>query len=160
MICYQGGMPAGVRLVYRDLHLGSNNSLARTYEGLARILQTAGFTRSQYSDWISIQPVTIGYTWLTVISLMTLSPPGKFESTLRRLKIHYTPNILLSDLTIPCQLGGAFAPILRGPTPLGLVTQLAPALLPTSAIPIAATFQLPVHTRPSATAQQVVSWRE
>jgi hypothetical protein len=91
---------------------------------------------------------------------MTITPPGKFESTLRRLKVHYTPDILLSDLTIPCQLGGAFAPILRGPTPSGLVTQLAPALLPASAIPDVATFHLPVNTMPSAAAQQVISWRE
>jgi hypothetical protein len=116
--------------------------------------------RSQYSDWISLHPVTIGYTWHTATSLITISPPGKFESTLRRLKIHYTPDILLSDLTILYQLGGAFAPILRGPTPVDLVTQLAPALLPMSAVPNAATFHLPVDTLPSVAAQQVVSWRE
>lgn len=95
-----------------------------------------------------------------MISLMTLSPLGKFETTMRRLKIHYTPDILLSDLTIPCQLGGAFAAVLRGPTPVGLVNQLAPALLPAAAAPDEDEFELPVNTRPSAAALQMDSWRE
>jgi hypothetical protein len=105
-------------------------------------------------------PVTPNFAWNTALSLLTIDPPGKFESTVRRLKIHYTPNIALSDVTIDCQLGGVFAPALRGPTPLGLVTQLAPALLPASAIPNAAIFQLPDDTGDSPAALLVANWRE
>ena len=69
-------------------------------------------------------------------------------------------NQLVTDLTAPCQLGGIFAPMLRGPTPAALVAQLAPTLYATSAIPNPATFDLPVNTRPSGAALQVNSWRE
>jgi hypothetical protein len=100
------------------------------------------------------------YAYFVAISLMDISPLGKFEATMRGLKIHHTPNQLVTDLTAPCQLGGIFAPMLRGPTPEALVARLAPALYAASAIPNPATFDLPVNTRPSGTALQVNSWRE
>jgi hypothetical protein len=103
-------------------------------------------------------PITPNFAWNTVMSLLTIDPLGKFESTVHQLKIHYTPNIMLYDITIDCQLGGVFA--LRGPTPLGLVTQLAPALLPVSAIPNAAIFQLPQDMHPSPATLLVANWRE
>ena len=87
-----------------------------------------------------------------MLSLLMLPPPGKFESTVKGLKAHYIPNRAF-DITKEIRLGGQFSPILRGPTPAGLVPPNVPALVPGVPLPI---LQFTGH---SPQAMNAMNWR-
>jgi hypothetical protein len=94
--------------------------------------------------------------WITMIQLCQIKPPGKLESTLLGLKMHYIYHLQDMDVTNQLQLGGAFSPALRGLTPTALVP--ARILVPGPVIP-GPSFVRPVHTRPSAMANDPNNYR-
>lgn len=69
----------------------------------------------QYSDYSN--PHTLpAVAWSTMVALCTINPPGKFESTVRSLKMHYIDNphcIVTEDV----QLGD------RGNEPIVVIVQ-------------------------------------
>jgi hypothetical protein len=92
-----------------------------------------------------------------MLLLPNIQPPGKLESTVRGLMMHFI-QFPVQDVTASIQLGGAFSTVLRGPTPLGLVNPVAAALAVPPVIP-PLPFFVPLHTRPSAAAMNPANWR-
>lgn len=124
---------------------------AITYTELRRILGASGYHRVQYSDWASDDSDAADAYW-TMLTLLRIPPPGKLESTIKGLKAHHIPAWDL-DITADIQLGGIYAPELRGPTPARLVPQHVPAVVPQHM------HRLPAFTKPSPNAQNVANWR-
>ena len=91
-----------------------------------------------------------------------IPPPGKLQSTLIGLKMHYIPHFEDMDVTNQLRLGrlgGEFSTTLRGPTPAALVFDLpAGALIPVPLIP-GPGFVRPVYTRPSDMADDPGNYR-
>jgi hypothetical protein len=84
-----------------------------------------------------------------MVLLRGINPPGKLESTVIGLKMHFIQHLPEMDATDDLQLGGAFSTMLRGPTPAALVAQVPPgALIPAPVIP-GVGFVRPLGTRPS-----------
>ncbi|KAH9039293.1 hypothetical protein EDB85DRAFT_1859853 [Lactarius pseudohatsudake] len=141
-----------------DLPNGWHSHRAITYRRLIKRLRDAGYVRHQYSDYRrpNSDPVAV---WMDMVGLCQIPPPGKLESTLSGLKMHYVHHLHDMDVTQQLQLGGAFSETLRGPTPVALVDQVPAGLLnPAPAIP-GAGFVRPVHTRPSAMADDLNNYR-
>ncbi|KIM56229.1 hypothetical protein SCLCIDRAFT_29768 [Scleroderma citrinum Foug A] len=88
---------------------------AATYRGLAKQLQRRGYEQCQYSDWLNAD-TTAADTYMTMLSLMRIEPPGKLQSTLKGVKIHYLADPGGLDGTNTIELGGAYSMHLRGPT--------------------------------------------
>lgn len=86
-----------------------------------------------------------------MLDLLLIRPPGKLESTIKGLKAYHMP-IWELDITEDIQLGGRYAPNLRGPTPTGLVPDNVPAVIPGDVY-------LPEFTRPSLNALNHENWR-
>ena len=86
-----------------------------------------------------------------MLSLLRIRPPGKLESTIKGLKAHHIPAWEL-DITESIQLGGIYAPNLRGPTPAHLVPGNVLAVVPED-------LHLPEFTKASPNALDLENWR-
>ena len=86
-----------------------------------------------------------------MLNLLRIRPPGKLESTVKGLKAHHIPAWEL-DITRDVQLGGIYAPYLRGPTPANLVPGNVPAVVPED-------LHLPEFTKASPNALNLENWR-
>lgn len=95
------------------------------------------------------------WTWFVMVLLPHINPPGKFESTIGALKMHFVHNANVLIVTPDIQLGGAFAAVVRGPTPANLVP---PGMVPAPAIPAIVPVR-PRHTHPSVAAGIAGNWR-
>ena len=113
-------------------------------------LTDMGFTHAQYSHWIKNTNALDAY--ISMLSLMDIEPPGKFQSTLKSVKIHHQAHPDL-DGTNAIRLGGIYSPDLLGPTPAHLVPENVPS------IPPQVLQELPRHTRVSAMALDANNWR-
>jgi len=131
--------------------------LESTYRQLIQTLQTNGFFRCQYSDYDN-PFVPAWFAWATMFALVNIQPPGKMESTVGGLKLHFFHLPAIQDVTADVQLGGVHATILRGPTPRNLVTPVAAALAVPPAIP-ALPPALPRYSHPSIGAGIPANWR-
>lgn len=60
---------------------------AATYREISRLLVGRGFGHCQYSDWT--KDTTALDAYLSMVSLMDIEPLGKFQSTLKSVKVHY-----------------------------------------------------------------------
>jgi hypothetical protein len=98
--------------------------LVNTYRHLIRRLRHAGYMFHQYSDY-SRQNSSAVAAWTTMAQLCQIPPPGKLQSTLLGLKMHYIP-VGDMDVTNNLRLGGAFSTALVGPTPAGRVARVHP----------------------------------
>jgi hypothetical protein len=100
----------------------------QTYRNLIRRLRRAGYVRHQYSDYRrpGSNPIAV---WTTMMQLSVIQPPGKLESTLINLKMHYILHQNDMDVTNQIRLGGAFSTTLQGPTPAALVSQVPAGIL-------------------------------
>lgn len=96
--------------------------IAHTYSQLIRILQQHGFHRQQYSDYTGVG-VNVVFAWHTMLSLRNILPPGKFESTVKGLKMFSYSHFHLMEVSHHVRLGGLYSQSLRGPTPRDLVMQ-------------------------------------
>ena len=143
-----------------DVQPQMNPFLVNTYRKLIRRLHLAGYGRHQYSDYLRLRPNSNPVAvWTVMVQLCQIQPPGKLQSTLLGLKMHYIHHLNDMDVTNQLQLGGAFSTTLAGPTPQALVAQVPPGLLnPPPVIP-GAGFVRPVHTRPSAMADNPNNYR-
>ncbi|KAI6035321.1 hypothetical protein F5J12DRAFT_778789 [Pisolithus orientalis] len=126
--------------------------IAATYCELAVQLEDAGFERLQYSDWVCDNIDTVGAYW-TMLSLMGICPPGKFQSMVKSVKIHYISNWEF-NATQGIQLGGGYSHMLQGMTPVGLVPPEVPA-----AVPLHMPQRLPQFTKQSEEAMNMNNWR-
>ena len=132
--------------------------LANIYRMIKNVLFRAHFIRHQYGDYRrpNSHPVEV---WIVMVSLGQIQPPGKIQSTIRGLKMHFIHDLNEMDVTEQLRLGGAFSPALLGPTPAALVARVPAGLLhPAPAIP-GAGFVRPVGTRASAMADDPLNWR-
>lgn len=129
-----------------------------TYRQLIRRLNLAGYGRHQYSDYRrpNSDPVAV---WMVMVQLCQIQPPGKLQSTLLSLKMHYIHHLNDMDVTNQLQLGGAFSTTLAGPTPQALVAQVPPGVLDPPPVIPGAGFVRPVHTRLSAMADDPNNYR-
>ena len=87
-----------------------------------------------------------------MVSLMDIEPLGKFQSTLKSVKVHYLADPAGLDGTDSIRLGGVYSPHLRGPTPAHLVPGNVPAVAPQ------VLQGLPRYTKASAMALEVNNW--
>ena len=122
-----------------------------TYIQLAKRLQNRGFQQRQYSDWLCQDIEAIEAYWV-MIRLKRILPPGKFESTIKNVKMHLV-TLEGFDVTPDIQLGGLYSPKLEGPTPAGLVPPTIPAVAPPPGGP------LPKHTWDSEEVRDHNNWR-
>ncbi|GJJ07947.1 hypothetical protein Clacol_002154 [Clathrus columnatus] len=93
---------------------------ANTYNQLVTMLTTAGYNRSQYSDYLRPNADAVT-TWRVMMGLMNLLPAWKMETTIKGLKMYTMERPHLQDVSARVRLGGEFAQVLRGPTPRVLV---------------------------------------
>ncbi|KIM69238.1 hypothetical protein SCLCIDRAFT_19861 [Scleroderma citrinum Foug A] len=122
-----------------------------TYIQLAKRLQNHGFQRRQYLDWLCQDIEAIEAYW-AMIRLKRILPPGKFESTVKNVKMHLV-TLEGFDATPDIQLGGLYSPELEGPMPAGLVPPTIPAVAPPPGGP------LPKHTQDSEEVRDHNNWR-
>lgn len=89
-----------------------------TYKRIIQYLNHHDFERYQYSGYRrpDSDPIEV---WEIMLQLMTIEPPGKLQSTVLGLKMHYVLHEM--DVTEALQFGGVFSPFLLGPTPAGLI---------------------------------------
>ena len=133
------------------------NFLVNMYKQLIHRLHMAGVCH-QYSDYCcpNLNPVAM---WVVMVQFCLIQPPGKLQSTLHGLIMHYIHHLNNMDITHQVWLGGAFSTTLTGPTPYGLVAQVPPGMLnPPPVVPHAG-FIRPLHTRPSAMADDPNNYR-
>ncbi|KIK80826.1 hypothetical protein PAXRUDRAFT_157605, partial [Paxillus rubicundulus Ve08.2h10] len=130
---------------------GWNSYTSATYKELANAFHAGGFQWLKYSDWIC-DPTNSADSYWTMLSLMQICPPGKLQSTVKGLKVHYISYWVL-DVTHQVQLGGAFSPGLHGLTPAGLVPPNVPAALPFQAE------LLPDFTWESPKLLNIINWQ-
>ena len=114
-------------------------------------LTQRGFAQGQYSHWIKNTTALDAY--VSMLSLMGIEPPGKFQSTLKSVKVHYQAHPGIMDGADAIRLGGIYSPHLWGPTPAHLVPVNIPAIAPQMLQ------ELPRYTRESAMALNVNNWR-
>ena len=126
---------------------------AATYRQLAKELRSRDYDQLQYSDWIN-EETTAGEAYMTMVSLMSINPPGKLQSMLKGVKIHYLAHPRGLDGTDAIRLGGAYSLNLVGPTPARLVPENVVAVAPQ--VPLQ---QLPRFTKPSQGALNPNNWR-
>ncbi|KAH8991654.1 hypothetical protein EDB92DRAFT_1797962 [Lactarius akahatsu] len=141
-----------------DLPNGWHSRRGESSEHIQKRLRDAGYVRHQYSDYRrpNSNPVAV---WTDMVGLYQIQPPGELESTLSGLKMHYIHYLHDMDVTDQLRLGGAFSKTLRGPTSVALVDQVPAGLLnPAPAIPSPG-FARPVHTMPSAMADDPNNYR-
>ncbi|KIM62642.1 hypothetical protein SCLCIDRAFT_24931 [Scleroderma citrinum Foug A] len=150
--CYGISYDIFTRKLEDSLPGGWDSARSTMYSELGSALECAGFHRSQYSIY-TCDGIRAMEAYWTMLMLMDIRPPGKLESTVKGLKLHYVSNQLF-DVTDDIQLGGAYSPRLQGPMPAGLVppnVQAAVLLVPLQ--------RLPVYTRRSDEAMDVNNWR-
>lgn len=121
---------------------------------LIRILNAAGFHRLQYSDYSHHPNVFPAFAWTVMLSLCTINPAGKLESTVRGMKLHQIRSIVTQDI----QLGGMHAQALRGPTPRQLVTDAAAALMDPAPEVLNVAPPTPQYTRASNASAIAANW--
>lgn len=141
-----------------DLPNGWHSPRARTYSQIIARLTEEGFEQHQYSDY-RCEDTTGVATWTQMVSLALIRPPGKLQTTLRSLKMHYIQHLNEMDVTNQLQLGGELSPQLLGPTPVGLVAQVPDGLLDPVPVVPGPDFVRPAHTRPSAMADNRFNYR-
>lgn len=88
---------------------------ATMYRGLVKQLQRRGYEQCQYSDWLNVD-TTAADTYMMMLSLMRIKPPGKLQSTLKGVKIYYLTDPGGLDGTNTIELGGAYSMHLWGST--------------------------------------------
>jgi hypothetical protein len=94
-----------------------------------------------------------------MVQLCQIQPPGKLQSTLLGLKMHFIHHLQDMDVTDQLQLGGVYSTTLAGPTPAALVAQVQVGILvPAPAIP-GPGFVRPIHTRESDMANDPNNYR-
>jgi len=135
------------------LHLSCFMITAATYRELAKELQSRDYDQLQYSDWIN-EDTTAADAYITMVSLMSINPPGKLQSTLKGIKVHYLAHPRGLDGSDAMLLSGAYSPHLRGPTPAHLVPGNIIAVAPQ--VPLQ---PLPRFTRASVWALNMNNWR-
>ena len=108
--------------------------VAQTYRQLAIRLQHGRFARLQKSDWVRNETTAVD-TYYTMLLLRNIRPPGKFQSTVQGLKMHCIDDWVY-DVSDEVRLGGAYATVLAGPTPRGLVPPHVPAVQPPVDFPL------------------------
>ncbi|KAH9045982.1 hypothetical protein EDB84DRAFT_1241695, partial [Lactarius hengduanensis] len=98
------------------LFLTINGFQVSTYRRPTKHLHDPGYVHHQYSDYRhpNSDPVIV---WMDMVGLCRIWPPGKLESTLSGLKMHYIHHLHNMDVTEQVQLGGVCSTMLRGPTP-------------------------------------------
>ncbi|KAI5984063.1 hypothetical protein EDD15DRAFT_2171789 [Pisolithus albus] len=133
-----------------DLPHGWNSRRAETYKQLALCLERGHFARLQKSDWICEDTDAIT-TYYTMLMLRTIPPPGKFQSTVKGLKMHKIESPCY-DISQEIVLGGRYAAALEGPTPSTLVPENVPSAEPLGVL-------LPRYTRRSEAALNPGNWR-
>ena len=126
---------------------------AATYRELAKELGSRDYDQLQYSDWIN-EDTTAADAYITMVSLMSINPPGKLQSTLKGIKVHYLAHPRGLDGSDAMRLGGAYSPHLWGPTPAGLVPGNVAAVAPQ--VPLQ---PLPRFTKASERALNMNNWR-
>ncbi|KAJ6459731.1 hypothetical protein C8R47DRAFT_950031, partial [Mycena vitilis] len=104
----------------RDSPLGWNAARAKIYRRLKLSLTMAGFTRSQYSDWVN-PAIAAPAAYNALVSLENIPPPHKLSSTVKGLRMSRMDHLALLDVTALIRIGGAAVMNLRGPVPAGLV---------------------------------------
>ena len=124
---------------------------APTYTQLVKHLQNHGFHWRQYSDWLCQDIEAIEAYW-AMVRLKRILPPGKFETTVKSIKMHLV-TLEEFDATPDIQLGGLYSPELEGPTPAGLVPPTIPAVVPPPG------GRLPKHTLDSEEARDHNNWK-
>lgn len=121
------------------------------YSELGTLLHCDGFHQVQYSIWACDNIDVVDAYWL-MLGLLDARPPSKLESTIKGLSLHHVSDWVF-NVTDEIQVGGAYSPRLRGPTPAGLVPPDVPAALP----PLP--WWPPLHTQQSEPAMNVANWR-
>ena len=127
--------------------------IAATYRELAKVLRNRNYEQLQYSDWINENTTAIS-AYLSMLSLTRMEPPGKFQSTVKNVKVHYIAHRGLNG-SDAIRLGGVHSLHLRGPTPARLVPGNVVAAVPHWA----QMQQLPRFTRESQPALDRNNWR-
>ena len=94
-----------------------------------------------------------------MVQLCQIPPPGKLQSTLRSLKMHFIPHLPDMDVTNYLRLGGAFSTALAGPTPVALVDRVPPRVLDPAPIILGPDFVGPRYTRRSPRANNRINDR-
>ncbi|KAL4068794.1 hypothetical protein V8B97DRAFT_2024708 [Scleroderma yunnanense] len=136
---------------YDNLPTRWNAHRVQTYTQLAKCLQSHGFHCKQYSEWLCHNIAAIEVYWM-MICLKRILPLGKFETTMKNVKMHLV-TIEEFNATPDIQLGGLYSPKLEGPTPVGLVPPTIPAMVPPPGGP------LPKHTLDSKEVRDHNNWR-
>ncbi|KIM54425.1 hypothetical protein SCLCIDRAFT_136861 [Scleroderma citrinum Foug A] len=136
-----------------DLPHGWHSYRAAMYRELVKELGSRDYDQLQYSDWIN-EDTTAADAYITMVSLMSINPPGKLQSTLKGIKVHYLAHPRGLDGSDAMRLGGAYSPHLRGPTPAGLVPGNVAAVAPQ--VPLQ---PLPRFTKASERALNMNNWR-
>jgi hypothetical protein len=107
-------------------------------------------------------PVTTAEdSWQTMLELLFIEPPGKFESTVKGLHMQHYQSLPLFFVTDQIRLGGAFVQTMRGPIPAALALTAAAAanavIIPPPVIPVPG-FVVPVDTILTPAAQNPNNW--
>jgi hypothetical protein len=133
--------------------------IALTYARIKRRLQNNGYQRDQYSIWIRAMTTAVE-TWHAMFDLLLIQPPGKFETTVKGLRMQHYQNLALFSVTDDIRLGGAAVHTLRGPVPANLVPAFP--LHPIFPVPVVPGpgFQVPVNTKRTLAAMDVNNWLE
>ena len=130
--------------------------LAATYPELIQELAGNGFVRHQYSDYRA-EGVDGHHVWSVMWSLRNIRPPMKLESTVLGLKMQFYHHLNILDISNDVCIGGVGAPILRAPTPAGLVPAGVPGRFGPPVPP--ANIHRPTFTRQSHNANDPQNWR-
>lgn len=95
-------------------------STAYVYGQVGRILNGQGFRRTQYSSWRKhCSPIRC---WASMFAIFNMPPFGLVETTIQGLSMYQLTSALM-DVTRKVSLGQQHSRVLRGLTPVGLVSQ-------------------------------------
>jgi hypothetical protein len=132
--------------------------IANTYNQLKSRLRALGFVRHQYSDYRCVAPRHPIFVWTSMIHLVHIAPPGRLQTNLLSLKMHYLPFMNEMDVTVRVRLGGDISDTLLGATPVGLIPDDVLEQEPAPVIP-GPDFIRPRYTRASAQADDPMNYR-
>lgn len=134
---------------------------AYIYDKIRTNLDERDFIPAQYSDYMSAYPCGAYFCWYTMFTMMSIPPPGRMETTVKKLRMHSIVELGLQDVSNKVKLGGVYSRHIRGPMPLNLVTPVVQNLDPQD-LPIVNPVQQhllpPVGTRPTAMALHAYNW--
>jgi hypothetical protein len=127
------------------------------YRDIIAHLQLAGYQFQQYSAYIRDNSTAV-HAWGVMLAMAQLPPPGRIQTTARRLLLYRSPNRFHYDATPLFQPGAALFPALEGPTPRGLVPVNAWGFFVHPPAPMQALPELPYGTRDSDAARIPENW--